>query len=469
METSTLTPALQIAPEEPALASDSLAAWVGRIEDRTARVGIIGLGYVGLPLTLLFSEERLRVTGFDIDAEKVERLNAGGSYIHRIEPEHIQAAQRAGFSATSDFAQIAEMDAVLICVPTPLHEDHTPDMSYVVSTMEAIAPHLRAGQLVVLESTTYPGTTEEIVIETINRHGAARGVAVLRKGDEASDHLNGVMVAFSPEREDPGNMVTPRRDIPKVIGGVDRRAASAAEALYGTVFNRTVLMSSPAAAEMTKLLENIYRCVNIALVNEMKQLCQRMGIDVWEVIDAAATKPFGFHAFYPGPGVGGHCIPVDPFYLSWKAEQYGFPTRFIELAGEVNESMPQYVVKTAERALERNGVALRGAKVLVLGVAYKRDVDDLRESPSLTIIELLRRDGAEVAYNDPFFPMVGHGRKYALDMKSTPLSDLARFDCVLIATDHSTYDYESIVREARLVVDSRNATRAIDSPKIVRC
>jgi UDP-N-acetyl-D-glucosamine dehydrogenase len=487
METSTLTPAFQIAPEEPALASDSLAAWVGRIEDRTARVGIIGLGYVGLPLTLLFSEERLRVTGFDIDGEKVERLNAGGSYIHRIEPEHIQAAQRAGFSATSDFAQIAEMDAVLICVPTPLHEDHTPDMSYVVSTMEAIAPHLRAGQLVVLESTTYPGTTEEIVIETINRHGAARGVVVLRDAGNAdlrthvsdsrhgapglddSEALDGVMVAFSPEREDPGNMVTPRRDIPKVIGGVDRRAASAAEALYGTVFNRTVLMSSPAAAEMTKLLENIYRCVNIALVNEMKQLCQRMGIDVWEVIDAAATKPFGFHAFYPGPGVGGHCIPVDPFYLSWKAEQYGFPTRFIELAGEVNESMPQYVVKTAERALERNGIALRGAKVMVLGVAYKRDVDDLRESPSLTIIELLRRDGAEVAYNDPFFPVVGHGRKYALDMKSTPLSDLARFDCVLIATDHSTYDYESIVEQARLVVDSRNATRAIDSPKIVRC
>ena len=469
METSTLTPSLLIAPEEIAVHSNSLVAWLRRIEDRTARVGIIGLGYVGLPLTLLFSEERLRVTGFDIDREKVERLNAGGSYIHRIEPEHIRAAQRAGFSATSDFAQIAEMDAVLICVPTPLHEDHTPDMSYVVSTMEAIAPHLRAGQLVVLESTTYPGTTEEIVIETINRHGTARGVAVLRNDSEPSDDLTGVMVAFSPEREDPGNMVTPRRDIPKVIGGVDLRAASAAEALYGTVFNRTVRMSSPAAAEMTKLLENIYRCVNIALVNEMKQLCQRMGIDIWEVIDAAATKPFGFQAFYPGPGVGGHCIPVDPFYLSWKAEQYGFPTRFIELAGEVNESMPQYVVKTAERALERNGVTLRGAKVLVLGVAYKRDVDDLRESPSLTIIELLRRAGAEVAYNDPFFPVVGHGRKYALEMKSTPLSEIAQFDCVLIATDHSAYEYESIVEQARLVVDSRNATRAIDSPKIVRC
>jgi UDP-N-acetyl-D-glucosamine dehydrogenase len=463
----------------------SLSDWLEQIEDRTARVGVIGLGYVGLPLTLLLSEERFRVTGFDIDPHKVKQLNAGRSYIHRIEPEHIRFAQRAGFEATSDFARIAEMDAVIICVPTPLHEDHSPDMSYVVSTMEAIAPHLRAGQLVVLESTTYPGTTEEIVVETINRHGADRGLAVLRDIGHPQSHvsesrhrngaptpssdLDGVMVAFSPEREDPGNMITPRREVPKVIGGVDRRAARAAEALYGTIFQKTVLMSSPAAAEMTKLLENIYRCVNIALVNEMKQLCINMGIDIWEVIDAAATKPFGFQAFYPGPGVGGHCIPVDPFYLSWKAEQYGFSTRFIELAGEVNESMPQFVVQTAARALERNGVALRGAKVLVLGVAYKRDVDDLRESPSLTIIELLKRSGAEVAYNDPFFPTVGRGRRYTLNLTSTPLTDLGGFDCVLIATDHSEYDYEKIVAESRLVVDSRNATKAYDSPKIVRC
>ena len=468
-ETEIMTDAVAEATSTPV----SLPGWLQRVAGRTAHVGIIGLGYVGLPLTLLFSEERFRVTGFDIDAAKVDRLNAGESYIHRIEPEHIQAAQGAGFQATSDFSRIADVDAVLICVPTPLHEDHTPDMSYVVSTMEALAPHLRAGQLVVLESTTYPGTTEEIVVETINRHGVARGVAVLRNpqgpSDNQSDTLDGVLVAFSPEREDPGNIVTPRRDIPKVIGGVDRRAASAAEALYGTVFNRTVLMSSPAAAEMTKLLENIYRCVNIALVNELKQLCEHMGINIWEVIDAAATKPFGFQAFYPGPGVGGHCIPVDPFYLSWKAEQYGFPTRFIELAGEVNESMPQYVVQTTARALERNGVRLRGAKVLVLGVAYKRDVDDLRESPSLTIIELLKREGAEVAYNDPFFETVGRGRKYALNLTSTPLTDLGSFDCVLIATDHSVYEYEKIVEQARLVVDSRNATKAYDSPKIVRC
>lgn len=453
----------------------TLTEWLDRIKSREAKVGIIGLGYVGLPLTLLFSDERFHVTGFDIDAEKVRLLNAGESYIHRIEAEHITVAKRSGFQATTDFSRIADVDAVLICVPTPLHEDHSPDMSFVVSTMEAIAPHLRAGQLLVLESTTYPGTTEEIVVETINRHGAARSLAVLRNNARAADpathlsRLDGVMVAFSPEREDPGNMITPRRDIPKVIGGIDLRATKAAAALYGTVFNKTVLMSSPAAAEMTKLLENIYRCVNIALVNELKQLCQKMEIDIWEVIDAAATKPFGFQAFYPGPGVGGHCIPVDPFYLSWKAEQYGFSTRFIELAGEVNESMPGYVVQTAKRALERQGVALPGAKVLVLGVAYKSDVDDLRESPSLTIIELLKREGAEVAYNDPFFPTVGHGRKYALNLASTPLDNVDSFDCVLIATDHSAYDYETIVNASRLVVDSRNATKALVSPKIVRC
>lgn len=322
-----------------------------------------------------------------------------------------------------------------------------------------------------LESTTYPGTTEEIVVETIQRHGAARGVRVLRNEDEgaAEGSLDGVMVAFSPEREDPGNMVTPRRDIPKVIGAIDGRAAAAACALYGNVFARTIPVSSPAVAEMTKLLENIYRSVNIALVNELKQLCERMGIDVWEVIGAAATKPFGFQAFYPGPGVGGHCIPVDPFYLSWKAKQFGFATRFIELAGEVNESMPAYVVETIRRALERAGTPLRGASVLVLGVAYKRDVDDLRESPALQILEILQKEGARVDYNDPFFPKVGRGRHYSLNMESTPLENLERFDCVLIVTDHSEYDYERIVRDAKLVVDSRNATRSIKSDKIVRC
>jgi len=442
------------------------AQWLERIARREAKIGVIGLGYVGLPLTLLFSEERFRVTGFDVDAAKVEKLNAGGSYIHRIEPEHIQAAQKSGFHATSNFAEIADVDAVLICVPTPLSEHRTPDMSYIVSTMESIAPHLRAGQLVVLESTTYPGTTEEILVPILEKHGAVRGVRAVRAGAEPG---GGVMVAFSPEREDPGNTKVNRRDIPKVVGGLESAATATAAALYNTIFHRVVPVSSPAAAEMTKLLENIYRCVNIALVNELKQLSLRMGIDIWEVIDAAATKPFGFQPFYPGPGLGGHCIPIDPFYLSWKAKEFDFSTRFIELAGEVNEAMPYHVVQAVSAALNEHCKALKGSRMLVLGLAYKKDVDDLRESPSLTIIEMLQHAGAEVSYNDPFFPTVGRGRKYHLDMTSTPLEDLASYDCVLIVTDHSSYDYRKIVAEAQLVVDSRNATRGIASPKIVRC
>jgi len=442
----------------------TLQSFTDRIASRGARVGIVGLGYVGLPLTLLFSAEKFRVTGFDIDRSKVDTLNAGNSYIWRIEPEHVASARAHGFTATDDFAAIAEMDAILICVPTPLTEHHVPDLSYVQDTINAIAPHLRDGQLVVLESTTYPGTTEEIVVTTIEKAGRR----VLR-GTDIEEELNGIMVAFSPEREDPGNMETPRREVPKVIGGCDVRATAAAEALYQSIFTQTVAVSSPAAAEMTKLLENIYRAVNIAMVNEMKQLCMRMGIDVWEVINAAATKPFGFQAFYPGPGIGGHCIPVDPFYLTWKAKEYGFPTRFIQLAGEINEQMPTFVVREVAGALNFRGIATKGAKVLVLGIAYKRDVDDLRESPSLTIIELLQALEVEVSYNDPFFPEVGHGRKYDLHLTSVPLDDLSIYDCVLIATDHSVYDYERIVEESRLVVDTRNATRGIVSEKIVRC
>ncbi len=451
---------------KPFVTAARLGQWLERIESRDATIGIIGLGYVGLPLALLFVEDGFRVTGFDNDLAKVETLNGGRSYIHRIEPEHIAKAQAAGFRATANFAEAATLDAILICVPTPLYPDHTPDMRAVVATMDALAPHLVPGQLVVLESTTYPGTTEEIVAATIERPGRS----VLRGDDASADReLTGVMVAFSPEREDPGNTTTPRRAIPKIVGGVDAAATAAACALYGAVFARTIAMSSPAAAEMTKLLENIYRSVNIALVNEMKQLCLHMGIDIWEVIAAAATKPFGFQAFQPGPGVGGHCIPVDPFYLSWKARQFGFETRFIELAGSVNEAMPAYVVRTAEQALAAAGTLLAGASVLVLGVAYKRDVDDLRESPALTIINLLRAAGADVSYHDPFFPHVGSGRKYDLRMQSTPVEELGRFDCVLIATDHSCYDFERIVAEARLVVDSRNATRGLVSSKIVRC
>ena len=447
--------------------TSTLSSWLARIDARETQIAIIGLGYVGLPLALLFSEERFRVTGFDIDAKKVATLNDGRSYIHRIEPEHIAAARAAGFRATTDFSELRECDAILICVPTPLHPDHTPDMSFVTSTVEALAPHTHAGQLIVLESTTYPGTTDELVVPTLERLGRG-GLHVLRNGD-SQDTLEGLMVAFSPEREDPGNLTTPRREIPKVIGGVDTRATQAAVALYGTIFNRTVPMSSTAAAEMTKLLENIYRCVNIALVNELKQLCLAMGIDIWEVIDAASTKPFGFQAFYPGPGIGGHCIPVDPFYLSWRAKQFNQPTRFIELAGEVNEAMPEFVVHTVERALEREGKRLGEAKVLMLGIAYKRDVDDLRESPALTIFDLLERTGASVSYNDPFFPEVGVGRKYALKRQSTPLERVGDFDCVLLVTDHSAYDYAALVEASKIFVDTRNATRGMASGKIVRC
>ncbi|MEZ2347938.1 nucleotide sugar dehydrogenase [Terriglobus sp. RCC_193] len=465
MEDSVQTPAT--GGSIPAVTT--LAAWRARVQSRQARVGIIGLGYVGLPLTLLFSSEGFRVTGFDVDEKKVDTLNSGASYIWRIEPEHIAAAQAKGFRATTDFRHIAEMDAVLICVPTPLTEHHAPDLSYVETTVHAIAPYVRAGQLIVLESTTYPGTTEEIVVRILTDAGVERGVHVQIAPPEEIEQIDGVLVAFSPEREDPGNMITPRREIPKVVGGMDATATEAACALYGSIFTKTVPVSSPATAEMTKLLENIYRSVNIALVNELKQLCMKMGVNIWEVIDAAATKPFGFQAFYPGPGIGGHCIPVDPFYLTWKAKEYGFTTRFIQLAGEVNEDMPVFVMRQVARALNARGVATKGAKVLVLGVAYKADVDDLRESPSLAIIEQLQGLGCDVSYNDPFFPKVGHGRKYALNMESTPLERVSEFDCVLIATDHSAYEMETIVAEAKLVVDSRNATRHIQSPKIVRC
>ncbi|HEY1500093.1 MAG TPA: nucleotide sugar dehydrogenase [Acidobacteriaceae bacterium] len=441
---------------------DRTADILQKIESRQARIGIVGMGYVGLPLALLFSEARFRVTGFDIDSRKVDTLNNGGSYIVRIPGTEIQLARESGFSATADYAQIAVMDVIIICVPTPLNEYHEPDLSYITGTVNSIAPHVHDGQLIILESTTYPGTTEEVVVPLLEK-GSPGGLRVTR-----DTSTPGFYVAFSPEREDPGNDTVARRDIPKVIGGCGPAARDLASAVYRTIFNRTVPVSSPAAAEMTKLLENIYRCVNIALVNELKQLCMRMDIDLFEVIDAAKTKPFGFQAFYPGPGLGGHCIPIDPFYLSWKAKEFDFNTRFIELAGQINLNMPYFVVENVIEAMSQQGKALRGSRVLILGLAYKRDIDDLRESPSLTIIELLQKRGARVEYNDPFFPTVGHGRKYALNMTSTPLEKIPEFDCVVIVTDHSQYDYPAIVAKAKLVVDTRNATRNIDAPNIAR-
>jgi UDP-N-acetyl-D-glucosamine dehydrogenase len=441
----------------------SLSMLKRKLELREARVGIIGLGYVGLPLALLFSEQKFRVTGFDTDAAKVEKLNDGRSYIVRIHDAAIAQTQKTGFKATSQFAEIAEMDAVIICVPTPLNEHHEPDLSYVTRTVESIAPHIREGQLIVLESTTYPGTTEEVVVPLLER-GNPGGLRVAQGAEET-----GVHVAFSPEREDPGNDMVKRHDIPKIVGGCGQAAAELATAMYCSIFKRVIPVSTPAVAEMTKLLENIYRCVNIALVNELKQLCMKMGIDIHEVIEAAKTKPFGFQAFYPGPGLGGHCIPIDPFYLSWKAKEFDFETRFIQLAGEINGEMPYFVLEHIADALNAHRKSINGSKILVLGLAYKRDIDDLRESPSLTIIELLRDKGATVCYNDPYFPTVGRGRHYDLNMTNTPLEDLGQYDAVIIVTDHSSYDYRKIVEESQLVVDTRNATKGIASPKIVRC
>src|SRR5271167_3190969 len=448
-------------------ANRTVDATKNKIEQRQAKIGIIGLGYVGLPLALLFSEQKFAVTGFDIDQRKVDTIAQGGSYIYRISSEEIQKAKAQGFSATSEYARIVEMDAIIICVPTPLNQYHEPDLSFITDTTHAIAPHLQAGQLIVLESTTYPGTTEEVMLPILEKENK-NGLKVARGASSASAEKE-FFAAFSPEREDPGNTTVARRDIPKVVGGVNPQASQLAGALYGSIFHRTVPVSSPAAAEMTKLLENIYRCVNIALVNELKMLCLRMNLDIWEIIDAAATKPFGFHPFYPGPGLGGHCIPVDPFYLSWKAKEFDFHTRFIELAGEINTHMPYHVLSSVAGALNGHKKSVNGARVLVLGVAYKKDIDDLRESPSLTIIELLQKEGAQVSYNDPYFPTVGRGRKYNLQMKCAPLENLGQYDCVLIVTDHSDYDYAGIVRESQLVVDTRNATRGIKSPKIVHC
>jgi UDP-N-acetyl-D-glucosamine dehydrogenase len=451
------------------VANESFVSLASKLDNRTAKIGVIGLGYVGLPLVLLFSEQKFKVTGFDIDRNKVQVLSQGGSYIVRIPETEIQAAKAAGFTATSDYAGISSMDAVIICVPTPLDDHHEPDLSFIVATAEAIAPHLRPGHLIVLESTTYPGTTEEMLIPILEKNPL--GLKAARGNGDAADAGNGktFYVAFSPEREDPGNDTVARADIPKVVGGMNQAATELCRKLYGSIFHRTVPVSTPAAAEMTKLLENIYRCVNIALVNELKLLCLRMNIDIWEVINAASTKPFGFHPFYPGPGLGGHCIPIDPFYLSWKAKEYDFHTRFIELAGEINLSMPYHVVASTAAALNKRRTSLNGSKVLILGVAYKKDIDDLRESPALTVIELLQKEGAQVSYNDPYFDYVGRGRKYNLEMANTPLENLEQFDAVIIVTDHSNYDYPWIVEHANLVVDTRNATKGIESSKIVRC
>ena len=418
------------------------------IETRSARIGVIGLGYVGLPLVELFAAKGFPVLGFDIDASKVEKLRDGESYIGHIASERVRSLRDSGrFDATADFSRLGEADAVLICVPTPLGPHREPNLTAVVGTGKAIGRHLRPGQLIVLESTTYPGTTRDVFRPELEAGGLAAG--------------RDFFLAFSPEREDPGNPKFSAATIPKVVGGWDPVSGELACALYAAAVPQVVRVSSCEVAEACKILENTYRAVNIALVNELKLVFDKMGVDVWEVVDAAKTKPFGFQAFYPGPGLGGHCIPIDPFYLTWAARQYGVHTRFIELAGEVNTAMPHHVIEKVAAALNDDGKPLKGSKILVLGAAYKPDVDDCRESPAVELMELLKDRGAAVSYSDPHVPALPPLRGHAIRLESLPLSadSLAAQDCVLIATDHQAFDWPLIFRRARLVVDTRGVAR----------
>lgn len=427
----------------PRLAEELIA----RIENREARIGIMGLGYVGIPLALRFHEVGLTVLGFDIDEERVATLNAGKSPIKHIAPASISAMRHDKFEATSDISRIDEVDAIIICVPTPLSEHREPDLSFIVDTMEATKPHLRAGQLLSLESTTWPGTTEEVLRPYAEYAG-------LNVGED-------FFLVYSPEREDPGNPDFTTATIPKVIGGTTPACSAVGEALYATVIDRVVPVSSTQAAELTKLLENIHRSVNIGLVNEMKLIGDRMGIDIYEVIDAAATKPFGFTPYYPGPGLGGHCIPIDPFYLTWKARKYGLSTHFIELAGDINRQMPEWVVGKVVEGLNDHEKALKGSRVLALGIAYKRDIEDTRESPSVEVMEILRHKGAEVDYSDPFAPRFPRMREHSFDLKSVDLTpeNIASYDAVVLLTDHSDFDYDAILEHAKLVIDTRGKYR----------
>ncbi|MDG4647146.1 nucleotide sugar dehydrogenase [Roseibacterium sp. SDUM158017] len=428
--------------------------FVERVADRSLVVGIIGLGYVGIPLALAVSGSGFRVVGFDIDASRVADLNRGRSPLKHVPSTRIDELRGRGFEATAEFSRADECDALIICVPTPLNQYREPDLSFVEGTMENIAPHLRKGQMISLESTTWPGTSREVLLPYLEGTG-------LTVGEDL--HL-----VYSPEREDPGNASFQTSTIPKIVGGHTPKCLAAGEALYGSFIDRIVPVSSTEAAEMVKLLENIHRAVNIGLVNETKILCDRMGLDVFEIIDAAKTKPFGFTAYYPGPGIGGHCIPIDPFYLTWKAREFGLHTRFIELAGEINASMPQYVVDKTVRALNEVGKSLRGARVLALGIAYKRNVDDMRESPSVFVMERLRDWGAEVEYSDPNVPVFPRMRQHSFDLTSVDLTPevIAGFDVVLLLTDHTDFDYDMIRQNARILVDTRGKFRGV--PGVVR-
>jgi len=426
-----------------------------RLNQKTAVIGIVGLGYVGLPLMLRYTEVGYRVVGFDVDAQKVARLNAGESLIEHIPAQAIAQACKQGFIATTDFSRASEVDALVLCVPTPLNKYREPDLSFVITTIESLAPHLRPGQIVSLESTTYPGTTDEELRPRIQAQGLAVG--------------ENVFLVFSPEREDPGNLDFSTRTIPKICGGCTPACLEVGLALYGQVIDRVIPVSSTRAAELTKLLENIHRAVNIGLVNEMKIVADRMGIDIFEVIEAAATKPFGFTPYYPGPGLGGHCIPIDPFYLTWKAREYGLHTRFIELAGEVNRAMPEYVLGKLMDGLNQQGKALNGSRILMLGIAYKKNVDDMRESPAVEIMEQIQAKGASIAYSDPHVPVFPKMRKHHFNLSSEPLTaeNLRAFDAVVLTTDHDRFDYALIRNHAQLIVDTRGKFRD-PSPKIIK-
>lgn len=423
-------------------------AAIERFQQKEALIGVVGLGYVGLPLVLRYNAIGFRVLGIDIDESKVSKLNAGQSYIEHIPGDKIAEANQSGFEATTDFRRASDCDALILCVPTPLNKYREPDMSFVVNTTDALKPHLRAGQIVSLESTTYPGTTEEELLPRVEEGGLVVG--------------ENIFLVYSPEREDPGNPDFETRTIPKVIGGHTSACLEVGIALYEKAIDQVVPVSSTKAAEMTKLLENIHRAVNIGLVNEMKVVADRMGIDIFEVVESAATKPFGFTAYYPGPGLGGHCIPIDPFYLTWKAREYGLNTRFIELSGEVNRGMPEYVLSKLMAGLNDSGKALKGSRVLVLGIAYKKNVDDMRESPSVEIMELIENKGAVVAYSDPHVAVFPKMREYHFELESEALTaeNLASFDAVVLATDHDRFDYELIQQYARLIIDSRGKYRA---------
>ncbi|MDG1818365.1 MAG: nucleotide sugar dehydrogenase [Porticoccaceae bacterium] len=422
-----------------------------KFESKSAVIGIFGLGYVGLPLAIRFVEAGFRVIGFDIDEEKIINIESGKSYFKHIDDSKIVSAISSGLSSTTDFSQLSQADALIICVPTPLNKSREPDLSFVTSTMDLMLPYVRAGQIVSLESTTYPGTTEEELLPRIESTGLVVG--------------KDIFLVYSPEREDPGNQKFETKTIPKICGGHTENCKDLGQALYSGAIDRVVVVSSTKVAELTKLLENIHRAVNIGLVNEMKIVADKMGIDIHEVIDAAATKPFGFTAYYPGPGLGGHCIPIDPFYLTWKAREYGLNTRFIELAGEVNTAMPEWVISKLSDALNERSLPVKGSRILVLGIAYKKNIDDMRESPSVELMQLLANKGAIVDYSDPFVPVFPRMRKYQFDLQSVELSEtvVQSYDCIVLATNHDSFDYSMIRENAALIVDTRGYYKQADN------